>query len=83
MALKDSITSLVNRAYFEKLFSHEFENAHRFKNELAVIMLDIDKFKSINGTYGHSAGDMVLKKFTRIIEGMVRKKGIFYRYRGN
>ncbi|MEI7616099.1 MAG: sensor domain-containing diguanylate cyclase [Actinomycetota bacterium] len=83
MALKDALTGLVNRAYFEKLFNLEFENAKRFKRNLSLIMLDADKFKSINDSRGHVAGDMVLQCLSSILNLTVRHEDIVSRYGGD
>lgn len=83
MALKDALTGLANRAYFEKLFNQEFENTKRFKRNLSLIMLDADKFKSINDHYGHMAGDIVLQRLASILNQTVRHEDIVSRYGGD
>lgn len=83
LALKDNLTGLVNRAYFEKLLQKEFENSKIFKYSFSIIMLDIDKFKLINDKYGHSAGDKVLKSFASILNSTFRRDDIVCRYGGD
>ncbi len=60
MAITDSVTQLFTRRHFTMLGSGEVERAHRYNRNLGVLMVDIDRFKRINDTYGHSAGDQVL-----------------------
>ncbi len=82
MAVTDQLTGLHNRRYLETHFSGLFEESAMRARELAVLMLDIDKFKLVNDTYGHDAGDQVLKEFairvkdaTRIVDVVARTGG--------
>jgi diguanylate cyclase (GGDEF)-like protein len=61
LATTDSLTGLFNRSQFLKMAELEFERAQRFKHPLAMLMFDVDNFKMVNDTYGHRAGDQVLK----------------------
>jgi two-component system cell cycle response regulator len=63
MALTDSLTGLFNRRYVMGHLDRLVARAHEERKSLAVLMLDIDHFKSVNDTYGHAAGDEVLKEF--------------------
>jgi diguanylate cyclase (GGDEF)-like protein len=82
MAVTDSLTGLYNHNYiFELLFS-EVERTDRYKNDLSIIMLDIDYFKSINDTYGHLEGDNVLKRIASVIKSNLRKTDMVGRYGG-
>ncbi len=63
----DDLTGLYNRRYFQKQLSKEFARFQRAFAETAVLMLDLDYFKRINDTYGHAAGDKVLKDFARLL----------------
>lgn len=68
-ALKDSLTGLGNKALYEEQLRLSVERAARNGEQLGVLMIDLDKFKPVNDTYGHDAGDMVLKQVaTRIVE---------------
>lgn len=62
MALVDPLTRTWNRAGLEEVFSRESSSAERGKDSLGLIMADIDHFKSVNDTYGHDVGDIVLKR---------------------
>ncbi|WP_151671401.1 diguanylate cyclase [Nitrincola schmidtii] len=63
----DDLTGLYNRRYFQKQLSKEFARFQRSFAETAVLMLDLDFFKQINDTYGHAAGDKVLKDFAELL----------------
>jgi len=60
LASTDSMTKLYNRRYFSKISNHILDLARRERSDLSIIMLDIDKFKNINDTYGHKVGDEVI-----------------------
>ena len=61
MARKDGLTEIYNRLYFRELFFTTIKSIKRKKSSISVVLYDIDKFKSINDTYGHLAGDKVIK----------------------
>jgi diguanylate cyclase (GGDEF)-like protein/PAS domain S-box-containing protein len=82
LATSDPLTGLVNRRHFFTLMEREFERSRRYKHELSIIMLDIDHFKRINDTYGHPAGDQVLRTLARICTQAVRNLDIVGRYGG-
>jgi two-component system cell cycle response regulator len=65
MALTDSLTGLYNRRYLEVHLDKQLKNNEETKKALAVLMIDIDHFKPVNDTYGHKAGDEVLKIFAK------------------
>lgn len=81
-ALIDSYTGLYNHRYLEEVIEAEFHRAKRYAHSLAIIMLDIDYFKSINDVYGHQFGDFVLKQFASQIKKMVRRYDIVVRFGG-
>jgi diguanylate cyclase (GGDEF)-like protein len=60
----------------------EFANAARHKTPLSIVVMDLDHFKSINDTHGHSCGDYVLKSIARAIAKSMRKEEVFARYGG-
>ena len=82
LASTDSMTKLYNRRYFSKIAEQSLELAKRENNELSIIMLDIDKFKNVNDTYGHQVGDDVIIQLARNIMHAQRKSDISSRYGG-
>ncbi len=81
-ATLDALTGLNNRRQFEVRLKQEVANAKRNKKSLCCIMLDIDYFKKVNDTWGHSAGDFVLKNVSKIIAKELREYDIASRYGG-
>ena len=82
MAITDGLTKLLNHRFFYDRLHLEFERAKRFDSPLSCLLLDIDYFKKINDTYGHMAGDTVLKKMANRIKQHLRKIDIAARYGG-
>ncbi|SHO80857.1 hypothetical protein MNB_SV-15-507 [hydrothermal vent metagenome] len=81
-AYTDILTNIYNRTYFEQKFQEEI-NLHRMSNSfLSFIILDIDKFKDINDTYGHQMGDNILKDLAKIINSNKRELDTFARWGG-
>lgn len=80
--LTDPLTGAYNRRYFETRSHEEVTNARRHQCPLACMFLDIDKFKSINDTLGHLAGDEVLRNVARLIKSQLRNNDVFARYGG-
>jgi diguanylate cyclase (GGDEF)-like protein len=60
MAFHDPLTGLLNRRVMEKILEREFQRSQRYRSDLAVIFLDLDKFKAINDRFGHDQGDAAL-----------------------
>jgi diguanylate cyclase (GGDEF)-like protein len=83
LALTDSLTGLFNRRGFAQLAQREFERYQRYGSSLSVIMLDIDHFKIVNDTYGHSFGDEVLRAMAGNCTANIRKMDIASRYGGD
>ena len=81
-ATLDALTGLNNRRQFEVRLKQEVANALRNKKPLCCIMLDIDYFKHVNDTWGHSAGDCVLKSVAKIVSHELREYDIASRYGG-
>ena len=81
-ALTDDLTKLYNRRHLLDRFQVERSRAMRNKYPLAAIMLDIDKFKRVNDTYGHDAGDVVLQELAALVRKVVRAEDIVARYGG-
>ena len=83
LALVDSLTGLSNRRVAEARLVSEAERSKRHGHPLTVISFDLDKFKQINDTYGHPAGDQVLKEFARRLESAIRKSDTAARMGGD
>src|SRR5690606_35813321 len=72
LAIHDGLTGLKNRREFERLLTDEWQRCVRFERSFALIVSDIDHFKRINDTYGHAAGDMVLKHVANLLASQLR-----------
>ena len=81
-ASRDGLTGLLNHKTFLNRFAKEIDRSSRFGHHLGLIFFDIDKFKSVNDTYGHLYGDYVLEEVSRIINKNVRSIDIVGRYGG-
>lgn len=81
-ATVDMMTGLKNHAYFQSRFREERERAVRRKTPLALLLTDVDKFKNFNDTYGHQAGDEVLKAVARVLIDSARHSDFAARYGG-
>jgi diguanylate cyclase (GGDEF)-like protein len=82
LATTDPLTSLYNRQYFFTLGEYELEKARKNGIPLSVIFMDIDHFKTINDTYGHSVGDKTLIELARLLLSFTHNVGISCRYGG-
>jgi diguanylate cyclase (GGDEF)-like protein/PAS domain S-box-containing protein len=82
-AMHDPLTNLPNRKTFEERLEFEFRKAEESGEEIAVLFLDIDKFKTINDTYGHTAGDIALKEISQRFRSCVRDQDIVARMGGD
>jgi diguanylate cyclase (GGDEF)-like protein len=72
LAILDPLTGLYNRRFGEERLQEEISRADRNGDSLAVLVLDLDHFKQINDEYGHAAGDLVLKEFSRRLKRAIR-----------
>lgn len=82
LASTDALTHVFNRRHFMSLSQGEFQRAKRYGRDLAVIMLDIDEFKTVNDRYGHAAGDMALVNLAECCRTSVRDSDIVGRLGG-
>ncbi len=82
MALSDSLTGLANRRNFDMFLTIELKRAASLKRPLSLIMLDLDKFKRYNDSYGHPTGDKLLSKVGQILQHNVRNIDLPARYGG-
>jgi diguanylate cyclase (GGDEF)-like protein len=78
----DGLTGLWNRAYFDRRWAEEVARAERHTRPLTVALVDLDHFKSVNDTFGHPAGDMVIQGLARILQRESRASDIACRYGG-
>lgn len=81
-ARRDAMTGLFNRTYLERVLEHEFARANRGQHPFSVAFVDVDRFKTINDTYGHAAGDQVIVGVARRLTCQVRQTDIVSRYGG-
>jgi diguanylate cyclase (GGDEF)-like protein len=82
LASLDPLTSVANRRRFEQFLAAAVNNSHEGGTPLCLIMTDIDRFKEVNDTYGHAAGDKVLKGFADLLAKKVRGSDLIARYGG-
>ena len=73
---------LANRARFNEFFEEQFARAYKLQRPLAILFIDIDHFKQVNDTYGHQAGDEVLKRLGKLLKLAVRNIDLAVRYGG-
>lgn len=82
LATTDSLTGIANRREFNLQLEKEIERARRYNAPLSLVMYDIDHFKRVNDTFGHDAGDYVLKALTAIVKANIRAVDIVARWGG-
>ncbi|MFT6776781.1 MAG: diguanylate cyclase [Paraglaciecola sp.] len=78
----DGLTGLCNRRFWDEQFVMEYKRGMRSESPSTLVMLDIDNFKQVNDTYGHPAGDEVIKKLAEIIKKTTRETDVLGRYGG-
>jgi diguanylate cyclase (GGDEF)-like protein len=83
MALLDPLTGLFNRRYIEQRLEDEIKRSERHGRGLSVILFDLDEFKQVNDTYGHGAGDSLLKAFAERLSKATRGSDASARYGGD
>lgn len=81
-ATSDALTGLANRAHFESFLNAAFASTRKQGRTMALLMLDLDKFKSVNDTHGHQAGDAVLKTVALLLKRAARRQDLAARYGG-
>ena len=82
LALTDPLTGLLNRRGLEAELPKLLALSRRYRAPVSAVMLDIDRFKRVNDTYGHPVGDEVLRRLGRILQESVRKEDLAVRYGG-
>jgi diguanylate cyclase (GGDEF)-like protein len=78
----DGLTQVYNKRYFAETLEREIGRAQRYRRDLSLILFDIDHFKNVNDTFGHLAGDSVLKQLANVIKGRIRREDVLARYGG-
>jgi len=81
-AIRDALTNLFNRRYLEETLERELARAAREVYPLCIVMMDIDHFKNVNDTYGHEAGDLVLKTLAETVTSQSRQGDFVCRFGG-
>ncbi|MBN2317805.1 MAG: GGDEF domain-containing protein [Acidobacteria bacterium] len=82
-AKRDELTSLANRAYLNEILPQQFIAAREMSRPFSVLFIDIDRFKSINDTYGHQGGDSILTSVARVLRSCTREFDVVARYGGD
>lgn len=78
----DGLTRIYNRQYFDEKLVNELRRAQRYSQDISLLMLDLDHFKAINDTYGHQAGDIVLRDVGMLLQETLRSTDFPARYGG-
>lgn len=73
MATTDGLTGLPNHRYFQEALTREIDRAQRSQQQVAVILMDVDHFKSVNDSYGHPVGDEVLRRLSRVLKSTLQR----------
>jgi len=82
MTIIDGLTQVHNKRYFMDFLEREMARCARYGGALALAIFDIDRFKSLNDTYGHLAGDHVLHRMAQLVAKRIRREELFARYGG-
>lgn len=82
LASTDGLTGLKNHRVFQERLREEYDRALRYQSPLSVILLDVDRFKKYNDTYGHPAGDEVLRRVAKVLRESARNADVVARYGG-
>lgn len=82
LSIRDPLTDLFNRRYLEGVLQRELYRAKRDNSQIGIILMDADKFKNLNDTYGHDTGDYVLLQLTKLFLAYTRKSDLVCRYGG-
>lgn len=83
MALRDTLTGLYNRRYFQQILDYELNRAKRYRQPLSIIFIDMDHFKEINDQFGHSVGDQFLRQIALKFSTLFRTTDLVARYAGD
>jgi diguanylate cyclase (GGDEF)-like protein len=78
----DGLTQIYNKRYFHETLEREISRSRRYGRELALVLFDIDLFKQKNDTFGHLAGDAILKDLAMVVRSRLRREDVFARVGG-
>jgi diguanylate cyclase (GGDEF)-like protein len=81
-ATTDGLTGLYNRAHFDHFMAEQYAAAQKSRGLLSLLLMDVDKFKSVNDKYGHPAGDQVLRHLGKLLKSAARQQDVAARYGG-
>jgi len=81
-SIRDPLTGAYNRRYLDETLPREMARAHREFTPLSIVMIDLDHFKEINDTHGHSAGDEILRRITACLIASIRQNDFVCRFGG-
>ncbi|HDG1691197.1 TPA: diguanylate cyclase [Kluyvera georgiana] len=79
----DVLTKLLNRRFLPTIFKREIAHANRVGTPLSILVIDVDKFKQINDTWGHNTGDEILRRVSQVFYDNVRSSDYVFRYGGD
>ncbi len=82
MSIRDGLTEIYNRRYIETQLAAEFDRCRRYDGTMSAILFDLDHFKNVNDTYGHLAGDEVLRQVSKTLVDVLRTSDVAGRYGG-
>ncbi len=82
MSVKDPLTNVLNRRSFSGILEREFKRANRYETPLTLMIIDLDHFKKVNDTYGHLAGDHILREMAQTFKQDIRDVDVLIRYGG-
>ncbi len=82
VAVTDELSGLASRRYFEARLAEEWARRDRYETPLSVACFDLDRFKSVNDSLGHAAGDLVIRRFGEIVRGAIRASDLACRFGG-
>lgn len=82
IAITDELTKTFTKRHFRQCIDEAYLDYQKYGNKIALLMMDLDKFKSVNDTHGHVAGDAVLMQLGEIIHQSVRENDLVFRYGG-
>ena len=78
----DRLTGAWNRAHLDRIIALETSRSARYRQPLSVLLIDVDHFKAVNDTYGHAAGDAVLRKLVQVVQAEIRPGDMLFRWDG-